>query len=220
MNLLAAVLAAVLAAAVGDPAPVVHAPTDDPLTSLRDQPQVIGVALVLFGLIPLFLGWSLVRWTSAILTGALTVAVVLVCSHGRLDPTMMWAAALAAGVLMGFAGYFLVQVVIGLQLGALAGILVWTGMIQALPGHPLFALVAGLLATAMGAVIGGWAAPYLVIAQCVLNGFLVILAGMIAVVKPSDNELTWLALVVAAITIIPGLAVQLRAHARERRGDG
>lgn len=217
MNLLAFVLAA---AATGDPAPVVHASPDDPLTSLRDQPSVIGVALVLFGLIPLFLGWSLVRWTSAILTGALTVAVVLVCSHGRLDTTMMWSAALAAGVLMGFAGYFLVQVVIGLQLGVLAGFLVWTGITQALPGHPLLALAAGVLATAVGAVVGWWAAPYLVIAQCVLDGFLVILAGMIAVVKPTNSELTWLALVVAAITIIPGLAVQLRAHAREKRGDG
>ena len=213
-------LAIMLAAATGDPAPVVDASTDDPLTSLRAQPQMIGVALVLFGLIPLFLGWSLVRWTSAILTGALTVAVVLVCSHGRLDTTMMWSAALAAGVLMGFAGYFLVQVVIGLQLGVLAGILVWTGMIQALPGYPLLTLGAGVLATAVGAVVGWWAAPYLVIAQCVLDGFLVILAGMIAVVKPTDSELAWLALVVAAITIIPGLAVQLRAHARERRGDG
>lgn len=216
MNWLAAAL---VAAATGDPTPAAQAANDDPLIILRAQPQLIGVALALFGLIPLFLGWSLVRWTSAILTGALTVAVVLVCGHGRLDPALLWAAALAAGVLLGFLGYFLVQAVIGLQLGVLAGLMAWTGLLQALPGQPLLALVAGLLAAALGAVIGWWAAPYLVIAQCVLNGFLLILAGMVAVVKPSDSAVVWLALVVAVVTVIPGLLVQLRAHARERRGE-
>ena len=217
-------LAVVLAAATGDPAPVAQTAAgtgaDDALTILRAQPQLIGVALALFGLIPLFIGWSLVRWASALLTGALTVAVVLVCCHGRLDPAMQWTAALSAGVLLGFAGYFLVQAVIGLQLGVLAGILVWTGLAQALPGYPLLGLVAGVLATAVGAVVGWWTAPYLVIAQCVLDGFLTILAGMIAIVKPTDGALAWLALVVAAVTIIPGLAVQLRSLARERRGEG
>ena len=71
-------LAVVLAAATGDPAPVAQTAAgtgaDDALTILRAQPQLIGVALALFGLIPLFIGWSLVRWASALLTGALTVA--------------------------------------------------------------------------------------------------------------------------------------------------
>lgn len=221
MNWLCAALAA---AATGDPAPFAAGPPpagsdDDALTILRAQPQLVGIALALLGFIPLLVGWSLVRWASALLTGALTAAVVLVCCHGVLAPPLQWTAALSAGILLGFAGFFLVQVVIGLQIGVLAGLLTWTALGHAWPTLPLVALGAGVLAAAVGAVIGWWAAPFLVIAQCVLNGFLVILAGMIAIVKPVDAEVAWLALVVAVITVIPGLMVQLRAHARAQR-DG
>jgi hypothetical protein len=43
---------------------------------------------------------------------------------------------------------------------------------------------------------------------------------MIAIVKPADANVAWLALAVAVVTVIPGLAVQLRAHGRQQRGEG
>lgn len=212
-------LAVVLAAVSGDPAPSVP-PDDDLLAILRAQPQVVGIALALLGFIPLLVGWSLVRWASALLTGALTVAVVVVCCHGRMDSALVWTAALSAGALMGFVGFFLVQAIVAVQVAAMAGTLVLTGMQHSLPTMPMLTLIAVVLTGALGAVVGWRTAPYLVIAQCVLNGFLVILAGMIVIVKPTGAELGWLALAVAVITILPGLLVQLRAHAREGRWDG
>ena len=141
-------LAVVLAAVSGDPAPSVP-PDDDLLAILRAQPQMVGIALALLGFIPLLVGWSLVRWASALLTGTLTVAVVVVCCHGRMDSALVWTAALSAGALMGFVGFFLVQAIVAVQVAAMAGTLVLTGMQHSLPTMPMLKVPIHVLARLM-----------------------------------------------------------------------
>lgn len=211
-----------LVAVVGAAAPpTVPAPTPAaplPLFPLHDQtdqlktlPRLAGLITLFFAIIPLFFGWKLIRWVMALNTAAIVGAAVLSACLPAWSPALAWTAAISAGLIGGLAGWFLYQAIIAIQ-GALLGGVILVAVAQTIaPSLAVLAIVLGVLGAVLGLVLGWRAAPYIGIIVSVLTGAGLAVAGMITLCRPDDGtQMVLLMLLTAAVTILPGLVVQVR----------
>jgi hypothetical protein len=191
---------------------------DRPADLLAAEPRWIGVISVAVAMIPLLLGWWLIRWTTALITAGAVGAAVLFALHGRLAAEWLWTATLCCAALGGILGWFLYPVLFALQMAVIAGGTTYGLVATAVPSLPLLAGVAAAVAAIAGGLFGLRLAPWAAIAQTVFTGFAGVLIGMIILCRPhGDGERLVLALVVGLITIPLGAWVQARAHRRAQQ---
>lgn len=211
------VVAGCLAAAEGgDPAtppPTLGERLTRLVLALHAYPHWTGPVVAALGLIPLFYGWQLIRWTMAICAAAMTGGAVLAFAMPAWDPTLAWTMAVSMAIIAGLLGYFLFQALVAVQGALIAFVLAALIVGVIAPNAQTVSLVLALLAAAVGFLLGWRLAPYLGIVESVLYAYLMILAGMIVLCRPDPGSEAWLlALAVGLVTVVPGMFVQLRAH--------
>jgi hypothetical protein len=192
--------------------------TVQPVAALLAQPRWVGVLGIAASLLPLLMGWWLIRWFSALITAGAVAGAVLFLLHGKTAPEWAWTAAVSAAVLGGVAGWFLFTVLFAVQIAALAAALVVAGSKQVAPTLPVLWFSLGLGALVLGGWLGWRLAPVAAIVQTVAMGSAGILAGMVVLCRPQGiGEEVVLALLVLVITAPVGTWVQWRAHRRAQR---
>jgi hypothetical protein len=218
----------------GAPSSQVAGATDQPLiddlgrrhdlTQLRGLSPVVGAALLLAAVIPLFAGWRLLRLALGLLVGVFAALWVWqygmpwVSSIAGSDSGSQHLALIVFAAVAFVAGFALGWVLYRLQLG-LAGALLGI-MVLSLPGlyldWPLLTL--GLMA--VGAVLGfvaGWiAAPYWAALQtAILGGFLVVQGtAILAQHWQDEGQMRLVAYSAGLLAAVIGFAVQAIGIAR------
>ena len=217
--------AAVAAApAVVPPAPAAAAlPTGpDILQWLNAQPAWLGPVLVLVGMVPLFAGWRLIRWTTAVLAAGVVGGAVMARCDGLLEPGMAWTAAASAALLAGVIGAWLYQAGVAVQ-GGVLGFVLFAALAGAALGvvpHPgttngAIAFVLGVLGFVLGVGLGWKAAPAIGIIQTVLYGALLCQLGILILTHPERAQLPLILGITALVTVVPGVIVQWRDLKRD-----
>jgi hypothetical protein len=239
----ALVVVAALAALIGAPlsagepaatavtaAPVVAPPAAAaPLPSapelwqwLNAQPAWLGPVLVLVGMVPLFAGWRLIRWTTAVIAAGVVGGAVMAKCDGLLEPGMAWTAAVSAALLAGVLGAWLYQAGVAAQ-GGVLGFVLFAALAGAALGavpHPgttggAIAFVLGVLGFVLGVGLGWKAAPALGIVQTVLYGALLCQAGILVLTRPESAQVPLILGITALVTVVPGVIVQWRDLRRD-----
>ncbi len=189
---------------------------------LNAQPAWLGPVLVLVGMVPLFAGWRLIRWTTAVLTAGVVGGAVMAKCDGLLEPGVAWTAAVSAALLAGVLGAWLYQAVVAAQ-GGLLGFVLFAALAGAALGavpHPgttggAIAFVLGVLGFVLGVGLGWKAAPALGILQTVLYGALLCQAGIIVLTRPESAQVPLILGITALVTVVPGVIVQWRDLRRD-----
>lgn len=205
-------------AETADPtAPVAAAPHVDAWWHPAGTPRWCGPLTAAIGLIPLFYGWRLIRWSMALAVAGVSSGVVIAETLPVWDASLAWTAAVATAIIGGALGFFLYQAVVALQLAALLASALVQLVLWYIPHFTLGALVIGAIGAAIGGIIGWRLAPMLGIIETVVFGVFLVIEGMaILIGVESESEFLLLVGVVTVVTIVPGVIVQLRAH---RRGE-
>lgn len=189
-----------------------------PLGPLTAQEPWVGVVLVAGSLLPLLMGWRLIRWTTMLVSAGAVIGAVLFWTQGHLPTLWAWITALSCGVLGGALGWFLYPLLSALQASALAGGLTVSGLLAVVPTVPGVAYGLGCGVAVVAGIIGWQTAAISAILQSVLLGFLGVFAGMVIICQPaSEGEVLVLAMVTAVITLPAGAWVQWRARLREQK---
>jgi len=187
------------------------------MPALSEQPTWVGVLLIAGSLVPLLMGWRLIRWITMLLSAGVVIGAVLFWTQGHVSTPWAWIIAASCGVLGGVLGWFVYPLVSALQSCALAGGLTIAALLAALPALPALAYGLGCGVGAVAGIIGWRTAAISAIIQTVLLGYLGVLTGMIILTRPtSEGECLVLAVVVALITLPTGAWVQWRARRREQ----
>lgn len=187
------------------------------MPALSEQPAWVGVLLIAGSLLPLLMGWRLIRWTTMLLSAGVVIGAVLFLAHGHLPTLWAWVTAVSCGVLGGAVGWFVYPLVSALQSCALAGGLTIAILLTALPALPALAYGLGCGVGVVAGIVGWRTAAISAIIQTVLLGYLGVFAGMVILARPaSEGESLVLAVVVALITLPTGAWVQWRARRREQ----
>ena len=183
---------------------------------LINPPAWLGVLLIAGSLLPLLMGWRLIRWTTMLLSAGVVIGVVLFFTQGHLPTLWAWITAVSCGIIGGALGWFLYPLISALQSCALAGGMTIAALLAVLPGIPALAYGLGCGVGVVAGIIGWRTAALSAIIQTVLLGYLGVITGMAILCRPaSQGEGLLLALVVGVITIPAGSWVQWRARRRE-----
>lgn len=186
------------------------------MPALSEEPAWLGVLFIAGSLLPLLMGWRLIRWTTMLFTAGVVIGVVLFLAQGHLPTMWAWITALSCGVIGGALGWFAYPLISAMNAGILAAGMTIAALLAAVPGAPALAYGLGCGAGVVAAFIGWRTAALLAIIQTVLIGYVGILTGMVILCRPaSQGEGLLLALVVGVITIPTGAWVQWRARKRE-----
>ena len=175
----------------------------------------LGMFVILMALIPLLIGWRLIRWTTALISCGITIGTVLFFAHDHWTAALAWTMALSCGVFGGALGWFLYPLISAVQSAVLAATFTFVGMQMMAPTMPAlwYGIACGMGVTA--AMIGWETAAISAIFHTVMIGYLGVLEGMVIICKPTTiNELLLLAVVVGGIVIPIGALIQWRAHQR------
>ena len=189
---------------------------------LNAQPAWLGPVLVLVGLVPLFAGWRLIRWTTAVLAAGVVGGAVMARCDGLLEPGMAWTAAVSAALLAGVLGAWLYQAGVAVQ-GGVLGFMLFAALAGAALGvvpHPgttngAIAFVLGVLGFVLGVGLGWKAAPAIGIIQTVLYGALLCQLGILILTHPESAQLPLILGITALVTVVPGVIVQWRDLRRD-----
>ena len=184
---------------------------------LEAQPAWLGPVLVLVGMVPLFAGWRLIRWTTAVLAAGVVGGAVMARCDGVLEPGLAWTAAVSAALLAGVLGAWLYQAGVAAQ-GGVLGFVLFAALAGAALGavpHPgttggAIAFVLGVLGFVLGVGLGWKAAPAIGIIQTVLYGALLCQLGILVLTHPESAQLPLILGITALVTVVPGVIVQWR----------
>jgi len=194
----------------------VPTPHADAMRHWEAAPRWCGPLIAAAGSIPLFYGWRLIRWSMALAAAGVASGAVLSLTLPVWDASLAWTAACASAIICGVLGFFLYQALIAIQLAICLGLILSTLVLWCIPHFTTGALAMGAVGALVGGIIGWRIAPLLGIFETVVYGVLLVIEGMAILIRvDSDGELLLLAGVVAVVTVIPGVLVQLRAHRRE-----
>jgi hypothetical protein len=200
----------------GDPQPLA-----DLLAGLHGLSPLVGVLAMALAFLPLFYGWRLIRWSTAVMVALIAGLAVLQVCLPRTEPLWAWLAALCVAALAGLLGFIAFQALVAVQAAGTAFLLVATGMAQLAPGWPLATFTVAALAAGAGGLLGWLIAPYIAIVQTVLYGAGLLLAGMVILCQPrGDGELLLLAAAVILLALPAGLFVQVRQLGKTAGGGG
>ncbi|MBA3710795.1 MAG: hypothetical protein H0W83_18475 [Planctomycetes bacterium] len=214
----------VAAAASSDHALITDASNRHDLSRLRGLSPLVGLALLVIALIPLFCGWRFLRVALGLLAGSF--AALWTWQYGMpvfnglstdADTVRLLhiAGSLAAFVAGFVVGWILYQIQLALA-GALLGIMVFS-----LPGlyldWPWLTLALMALGAAVGFIVGWVAAPYWAALQtAILGGFMVLQGVAILTQQSSDDLMRLLAYSVAIAAAVVGFICQCVWIARHR----
>ena len=178
----------------------------------------LGMVVILVGLIPLLIGWRLIRWTTALISCGISIGAVLFMAHDHWSAALAWTLALSCGVFGGALGWFLYPLISAAQSAVLAAGLTFVAMQMITPTMPAlwYGIACGMGVTA--AIIGWKTAAVFAIFHTVMIGYLGVLTGMTMICQPRTNgEFLLLALVIGGIAIPVGGLIQWRAHQRSQK---
>ena len=173
----------------------------------------LGMFVILMALIPLLMGWRLIRWTTALISCGITIGAVLFMAHDHWSTALAWTMALSCGVFGAALGWFLYPLISAVQSAVFAAAFTFVAMQVLTPTMPAlwYGLACGMGVTA--AMIGWKTAAISAIFHTVLIGYLGVLTGMVIICQPTTSgELIMLAVAVGAVVIPIGSVIQWRAH--------
>jgi len=186
-------------------------PFADLLAGLDGLSPLLGVLAMALAFLPLFYGWRLIRWSTAVMVALIAGLAVLQVCLPRTEPLWAWLAALCVAALAGLVGFIAFQALVAVQAAGTAFVLVATGMGQLAPAWPLLTFIVAALAAGGGALLGWLIAPYVAIAQTVFYGSGLLLAGMVILCHPhGDGEVLLLTAAVLLLALPAGFIVQVR----------
>jgi hypothetical protein len=192
--------------------------------ALRTAPKAVGWFILVLALVPLLVGWRIVRvlWVVffALALATVVAALALPFGHRHLGETAGTIAtvvvALGFGVLGGWLGLVLQKV------NAALGTAIFCGFILALPGilleHVWLAVGLGAAGFVAGIVLGWIATYYLDAISMACLGAGLATSGVEVLVRDFEKDAQLIAAVATlVVSIAIGVVCQFRAIAREKR---